>query len=787
MVNLCAALLVAGTLLATATASATSRLRDESCSALPYLPTRTQVERCVSSVVVPRARMLAMVDLASNATVLYPYTQILKDANATSYYYPRPVDLERELDTLAYDVAVATGSSGSDKEEDTVPFFEFYSRLTRVVASARDGHLDVRVSSPADEPGVVVDYVGAVLPFALQLYGDHARVAPSAATRLGSAVDEATVARERGVEVAAIDGLAPGAWVAAVFGAFNPMKSAQGRFVYMHRALNAGIMLATAPDKETLFSKHVLTYSDGTHLPFEFVFVNTRKKADSGASARAAEAEAELPFMKMQQRPGEHGPLTEDEVVTMIERKAREYAHGSGTSKGTRDAEKEAAIIAAARKKSKLGSLGIDTNSNKGNNKDSKGKDGFEAATEDGSLYCRVVEGFADYVAVPTFSPESVDAFLDVLLRCAGAFDANALPVVVDVGANGGGYLALAAATFMVLSPYADARAMVAVRAGAYTPAVVAQAGMGEDRATCAPLTSTGAGTWYRDAVRVVYAGGTRDTRSQTEYLSFEALRPALAPYALARHPRAQTEVLVLTDGYCFSACAFLLSQLRETHSALAVGYDAAPLRAPFDAAQCASSVVAPAGAVPALRRLAEAAGAALRTPFWQSFPLDYTFRAVVPHDFLPAPVDTAVDYYTDDPAADATVLAARLSGVLAEYNASCRAGYYLRSACRDEAVLGREGQGVVTCDPATNTWRTDSCVLLYCNSGYFYNSTSKECEVDVCAALSDDDDENGGARRAAGSRSAGTIATLTVTAISVFVSVLLCSVVTFLISFLPS
>lgn len=794
MRNVLVAVLV-GAVLAAAGECAVTRLRDEdACAALSHTPSRTEVERCVSSVVVSRGRMLDMVHLASNTTVLYPYTQILKDANATSYYYPAPVDLERELATLEYDVRAAAAADADD-----VPFFEFYSRLARVVASARDGHLDISLASPAGEPGFVVDYVGAVLPFTLALYGSHARIAASAVTNRSGLAYAATVERERDVDVAAIDGVAPAEWVArAAFAAFNPMKSAQGRFVFMHRALNTGLLLATVPDKDTLFSKHVVTYRDGTHMPFEFFFVNTRWQASAAAAGTAAR-EPELPFTTLR-RPGEHGPLTEDEVVTMIERKARDHTPGSsssaapGAGAGASASPSASARIEAARRKmggalgvgaaaatAKMaaaaglpprgGALGASTGT---------GSSGFEAYTSDGALYCRVVEGFADYVAVPTFSPDSVDEFLDVLLQCADAFDGNALPVVLDVPLNGGGYLALAAATFMVLSPYADARAMVAVREGAYTPAVVAQTGMGQDRASCADIASTREGAWYRDAVHVTYAGGTADVRSQTEYLAFEALRPVLQRHALTAHPRSQTELLVLTDGYCFSACSFLLNQLHETHSAVVVGYDRAPLGAPFEASQCASSVVAPADAVPALRRLAAATGMRLRSPFWQSFALDYTFRAVVPHDFLHTPVDTVVDYHTDDPHADAAQLVALLRGVLAQYNASCRAGFYRRSDCRDRAVLGREGQGVAECDAATHTWRTDACTLLYCNRGYFYNSTARQCLPDVCAVA---DDASGTGGRAAGSRSAGTAATLARTGATILVTILLGSAVTFLIS----
>lgn len=770
MKNVCAALvLVVGALLVTTGHCGKTQVRDDSCAALPHTPSRTEVERCVSSVVVSRARMLDMVHLVSNTTVLYPYTQILKDAKATSYYYPQPVDLERELATLAYDVRAAGATS---KDDDTVPFFEFYSRLSRVVASARDGHLDISLASPKGEPGFVVDYVGAVLPFTLALYGSHARIAANAVTNRSGLDYAATVAREQDVDVAAIDGLAPAEWVAtAAFAAFNPMKSAQGRFVYMHRALNTGLLLATVPDKDTLFAKHVVTYRDGTHMPFEFFFVNTRWQA-SGDRGAAASREPELPFTTLQ-RPGAHGPLTEDEVVTMIERKAREHTTSSASASARKKETKTTATTATGAtttgvfNKGLLGKMHASRES------------GFEAQTSDGALYCRVVEGFADYVAVPTFSPASVDEFLDVLLRCADAFDANALPVVLDVPLNGGGYLALAAATFMVLSPYADARAMVAVRATADTPAVVAQTGMGQDRATCADIASTREGTWYRDAVHVTYAGGTADVRSQTEYLSFEALRPVLARHALTRHPRSQTEVLALTDGYCFSACSFLLNQLHETHSAVVVGYDRSPLGTPFEASQCASSVVAPDEAVAALRTLAAATGMRVRSPFWQSFPLDYTFRAVVPHDFAHTPVDTTIDYHTDDPHADAAQLVALLRGVLAQYNASCRAGFYRRSACDDRAVLGPEGQGVAECDAATHTWRTDACTLLYCNRGYFYNSTARICSPDVCA-VADDDAANG---RAAGSRSAGTAATLARTGATILVSILLCSAITFLIS----
>ena len=756
---------------------------DEDPCKLPKYCTPAQVMKCVKSVRYESSYYSEVIADIIALTEPYVYLDILKNPPQPAGFpdYFKPVDLIGELRAV---------------DTNATDFYEFLRSVKRVLNMARDGHFVFQFLGNEQHENKALNFF-ALPPVALAAMDGAGGQAEMYAAPMpdevydaypnGAALKEA-VLRNANASVESINGKTPFDFVAE-FGAeyYNFLKNSDARYTFASYYFARALPLISVPLEAQDFSNLTIAYSSGEVISTDLLFFNADPTANVSANgkqekmsfaqyARAAVAvaprgSAPPDFLKIAEEyspcpwqkkkaaaaaagngGGESSAYDEEALRERLQQKKQQRSITD--SDIMRKLESKEYVKLAALQKNKY-----DNNNNKQQQqqqqKEKEEEETEETAndglwtysTNDEMLKCKADnENAVNVYLLRSFAPKDIDDFLAVLLNCAALTNSNEYPTIVIDDANGGGYVALAGILHEMLQPDAVTRSYASFKADPRVRRVLeateSYAAM-QDPASCETYGSIEA--FYAAGIETdSYGAGITHNRTVPALpaqldvsLNMFMIRPGLT-----RH-RRPTDIAVFTDSFSFSAGAFFTKGLRDTGSAILVGYNGYPgsKKETFDIGQSPTTVFQTALDAldpEAFARLEGNGFCLLSLSAGETFrPVDIggkTNATLVPREFLFDAPDERVPIYGEFEDGRYGEFVAAAKKIFDKYRTHCNPDnprLHLRDRGCSLSINRTHMHGGFVCGQDAK-WFV-KCEAYYCDVGFVYDEASGTCLQDMC------------------------------------------------------
>jgi len=538
----------------------------------------TMIELCFNNYTVHDSYKNAILDSLKYIRDVYPYVEIAKRPPSSPSGYYKTMDYDAGLK----DLEKKFNESGNVISKIFVPATEF-------VHGFRDGHFSFGVYLHHQYPNIFAN-IYAVLPFLWEITvepGGKRRIyikpnGDSATSFLSWSqitLMEAEYAAKMYVDT--IDGKDAFKFLADFLGDQNEMKTAQGRLYLSRMMTQSGFYIIEYPVTH-MFKNHTLVYGDGSKMEFGLSFYNN----DNRKSRDTEEFGKRRSYVEFVDRE------REEELNEIIENPDRYI-------RSKREAHKE--VICGMNK-----------------------------------------EGDMNYIVIKTFSPNNGTVYLNELLECVADFDKNDKPIAILLIRNGGGYVKLRELIQYLLMPTSDPRGIEAVRKSNYTRYIFVNESYHSvylNPATipfqCTVFNKTTVADYWEYEDRDEFGKDAVHVRTKKMYESFYSWLKSYRNKCLRTHVRKPTEIIALTDGFCFSACAFTVNNMIRSGSGIIAGFGATtPEDELFPAGQCPSSVIWPGNYNKTIYNYYDQTGIVIRTPITESYNISKKMNEIIPGDY---------------------------------------------------------------------------------------------------------------------------------------------------------
>jgi len=556
----------------------------------------------------------------------------------------------------------------------------------------RDGHFSLRVKSTLEsyeEYDNIFSDVFIMLPFFwdVEVDGNQRNVVlhhPVAAFLPQDVRDLISNFSESGYYAKTINGVDAFTYFANLLGDYRTMKSPQGSLVFnkAYTNPNQGIKLLQFP-LVNAFDNQTIVFSDpdSTTINFSFGFVNLRA-IHSGTR--------DIPFSQVPKDPIPYVSFKDEERI-----------------------------------------LGVMRNFKK-----------RTVRMEHTKIPCETSKKM-NYMQISSFNYDDEEAndFLQELVECVALFDTNKAPITVILPQNGGGSANLLTTVLFLLMPKYDFRTIDAMRKNDRTSEIavyiVAGYQLSDNNKTCNSIETYEEfySYWNRTVVDDLGDGVTH-VRSDTAIEGYKDPLEEFMSFRLWRNIRKPTDIIIATDGFCFSSCSNFVDNIIRSGSAIVAGYGVSnPGDELFGAGQCPSGVIDPSGL---FRELANNSNYGLNFMCTVLEAFDPTAKGeeTIPIDYRILPIDANLQYYDNydlehpgDPA-----LLARALAVHEQFQTQCNPKnkrlLFVTDDCpvtKPFAVAGGYACG------SNGEWDTSSCKVAWCEDGYIVDYENDQCVPNTC------------------------------------------------------
>ncbi|ELP85297.1 hypothetical protein EIN_085090 [Entamoeba invadens IP1] len=562
------------------------------------------------------------------------------------------------------------------------PVYTFYQNIQNVFAATHDLHLSFRLTSDKNNT-YYFDNFYATLPFYFDIINEGKSVVLFPSTQIkpyGGVIPDEIIANEN-VPITSINDLDPLAYIRNFAESYTFLKSSFGRFTYAMETLQFKKLSSTPLDIDYLKTPIKIVFSNGNTANVNYQMLYAPVSSLSKAAQNIV-------------REKEQGKTVEPIMVSDIFGKLK---------------------------------------------RDDKAFD-FESA--DGNLACKTYteqdKTTINVIVLKTFYPQSqVDNFYATFNSCIAQIDNNNGPIAMILPMNGGGYGDLESNIENLLAPFEDTNLIGSVRISPGAEFCVKHeygAGM-YDPETCKIRydidSNDTIGDWYTEPVVNWYQGYSH-IRSQVSLLVPENMLAA----RFVKNPRNPDQVMLFSDGYCYSACALLTKGMFERGSAINVGYEGDP-EGDVSAFDCGQSPTAVIGMDEmGLQEGDELAtyGGFMRTSFYEYFKFNLHYNEeVIPREFTLSPVDERIHIYkySEDKLPE-FVDAART--IYEKYQTQCNPNNKLLTKYSkdcDSVITIEHAHGGYICGD-DGKW-SQTCRAAYCDVGYKFDMFNSVCVKDAC------------------------------------------------------
>lgn len=346
-----------------------------------------------------------------------------------------------------------------------------------------------------------------------------------------------------------------------------------------------------------------------------------------------------------------------------------------------------------------------------------------------------------NYYYVGSFEPEDRNNFKKVIKDCVEIIDKNTYPIVVVNELNEGGYISLAQLFMGVLSPLMP----IDLFKGRLRVTESLKESNGINSYINSNFTSINTcqkqnfADLLTDSVKPNYC---ENKLSKMFYINNATLHDEIENIRKnMKNKRKPTEILVLTDGFSFSAAAFYIKYLQKMGGAIVAGYMGNPYsKEIFDSSQSPSPIFT-AGLLnefnsEEIKYLYNEYNIIMEFPGIQSFyGLD---DKDVPLEYDVTPVDVRLNLYDEFNQTYYQNFTDKSKSILNDIKNKCYSSnknlILLSDEC-DSSFKNNYTHGGYICKD-DGTWSKENCVAAYCDLGYSFDKNKRKCIKDVCSSI---------------------------------------------------
>jgi len=632
------------------------------------------VRDCFNTHLLPQGVIDSAIAQLEIAQKVYPYVDIAKNppAGPREGYFTK-VDFDTEFNTLKTELA-ASGRVTA----------KVYRLLMHFITKFHDGHFTLRFSNTQYSDNFFVSVRG-LFPFAWTPLGvDDGKMKvqlnPTTFTQKQFPNMNSFLVNkiQKGAYAVTIDGVDTFEFYKNFFAKVNSMKSDQGK-LFISRLFSGtnSFPLSSYPIDDNGFDEHVVVFSDGDSLPFNLTFQNTAVKS------------------------------TKDDLFPP----EIDISPKGGNNQDVIEALKHFKRVPNA--------------------KSTKAQTTY--------VQCQASD-YGNYILLTTFSTDTVEdisVFVNQVADCASKFDENTAPIAILLFMNGGGYDYLSMITKSLLMPSTDARLLKAIRKTDVNKDA-ARAYFGDtimSTETCYPYTAKNYSNFWKVTQEDNLGGNVVHKRTQKFYDSFVSELEEVKQYGIVKNPRKPTDVVVVTDGYCFSACSYFFNGVLESGSAITVGVGTANIGdEKFVGSQCPSNVIM---SVPSfftnVQENAVKFGVTVGVTLSETFPIVKDIsKTQTPRDYTLGRVDANIgEFFVPFPVDQIMMKVAQLH---ADYKENCNPDnhhllLYVDNCTSNDVNANKTGYAC----GSYGRWNTSDCRIATCKKGYIVDFESNSCIRNVC------------------------------------------------------
>jgi len=616
------------------------------------------------------------------AMTMYPYVDIAK--NPPSYpsqeYYGK-VDVEKAVEEL---------TDALNQTENIVS--NTFRAIAKFVTGFRDGHFYVSVGNTIDSKNMF-GRLTYCLPFSWNYLPDgegafHIYIFSSQTGRDFNIGDQDHLDElfKSGIFAETVDGKDAFEYFKEYLGKFNDMRSLQGRLHYARMESIDGTSMLQYPPEDDAFNQHAIKFSNGEEYLFNITFINWA--APTAKDVRSTKPKEHRRGADIISEMRIHEILLNHEPELLKDISQNQYA------------------------------------------------------------LCSIKDN-ANYISIPSFDCEGDECktFENEIVTCISEFDKNANPIVVNFPGNLGGSGDLTALLGALLNPSADNEFLQAVRKTEVTKSLT-QVGLtfakkqGDKKCSDFVLEGKKFEAFWDSSEKDDYGNGVIHERTQLLSSFKPSQEDKIEKYRLKKNVRKPTDIIVVTDGVCFSACAIFVRNILEKGGGIVVGVGGYnPGDELFVASQNPSSVLPVSSLSQEFNTLAAESGVRVSSTFCETFPVMRDEGKMIPRDYTLGYIDKHLGVYpvatqlTTEYSNETVEKIIRNSlAVRDEFNEACNPNnkrlLYVTDKCKssDENAMfvgyqcGDDGK-----------WDKSKCLISSCNYGFHVDFKENKCVPSYC------------------------------------------------------
>jgi len=639
-----------------------------------FLTDVSKVEKCFNTYTVDEDVIDLIFKNLDIIQDLYPYVDIAKNPPKPEGYFKK-MDYENDLAELETIIA-----------ESNKTFAEVIPPIMRFISGFRDGHFSLSFTQ-TDLFNNIFAKVIVILPFKWDVDTDdnydngtrHVIISTNDFSMFYLSLQAQQIIEAMSLTdyyVDSIDGEDAFTFLANMFGDYNSMKSAQGRLYQAKSSSSNGFPLLQYPI-DGIFKEHTIAYSNPSHteVKFKFGFIN------GGVSP----------------------PSTRDEIKINLLPKPF----------STLSQEKEALEVIKNFK--------------------------MRTVRSDHKIIPCGLRNDMNYIVINTFLHQTRNKmmqYLQELVECVSDFETNDKPITIALPGNNGGVVFLEQLTEFLLMPNTSFRTAYAARKTDKTKKImVDKAYLGnkgfDDGKTCNVMKTTAQLEEFWKYTETDKFGDITHKRTKKLFEGYLYISQIFEEFRL-QNVRKPTDIIVATDGYCFSACSVFVDNVIRFGAGIVVGYGLTnPGDDLFVAAQCPSNVVDPAPYFDELSNNSKY-GLTFQATVTETYNVSTKMDESIPGDYEILRIDKYMKYYDDSIMTDKFISLTK--GVHEEFQTKCnplnKRLFMVTYECESNdpnAIASGYACG------ENGEWDNKTCKIAACKPPYVVDFDNNKCVLDPC------------------------------------------------------
>jgi len=504
---------------------------------------------------------------------------------------------------------------------------------------------------------------------------------------------------ENGVLVKSVNGASPVDFFADFFEQYDNMRFFQAQLTYTRVVTSQGGVHVLQYPTDKAFSIHTIVYNDEDSSSFQFspLFLNIANPPQSGRDGVSFPVIHPLPLVPS------FSLKDEEEVVEAL--KTFKYKKHSGRN-----------------------------------------------LAEHTMLPCNLdSETGMNYILISTFMYQGTDAilqYLQELAECYELFSGNDKPITIILPVNNGGNVGLMQATQAALLGETDPSLFLSFRETEATKSVFVDGyslypAYGTEMANMSNKCEMNEKQFLEDVwnnpITDTYESGQKHIRTKKNVLFSGELMKMVFQFTEGRKLRNPTDIIIATDGYCASSCAFFCYLAKRSGSAVLTAYGAS---APGDeypvAGQCTATVI---NVESYFKDVANNSlyGLSFLTTVSEAYSSMDEENDIIPLEFSTTRVDYHLQFFQT-----AIPQSLNVGGILESANSvhevlkiSCNPNNKNLINVTDCDIDDVNAEIVGNICGDDGTWNASSCKILRCKPMYTLDRENNKCVPTVCDARS--------------------------------------------------